>query len=265
MKKLLQFTATAALLLLVLAGAGYMITAEPEEGSYSGTSGYTGVRAGSSGNRRSGASGRTGKGRAEGGDSSGPRIRYKNEYAQSGEAEEVPVYKYDKGYIFLGDSRFYLMNQDCGIEAVGNFFVVACPGMGYEWMISEALAKAEAIRSAHPEIRDWVVISGLGINDMENVDSYINTYQELSSGITLMLVSVNPTMGRAEPEYSNDSIDAFNKRLQDLTSGNPSIGYINSHDYLMEKGYWMTDGIHYQPESNQDIYQFILNSIGVRF
>ncbi len=31
MKKLLQFTATAALLLLVLAGAGYMITAEPEE------------------------------------------------------------------------------------------------------------------------------------------------------------------------------------------------------------------------------------------
>ena len=100
---------------------------------------------------------------------------------------------------------------------------------------------------------------------MENVDSYINTYQELSSGINLMLVSVNPTMGRAEPEYSNDSIDAFNKRLQDLTSGNPSIGYINSHDYLMEKGYWMTDGIHYQPESNQDIYQFILNSIGVRF
>ena len=49
-------------------------------------------------------------------------------------AEEEPTedpYEYETGYIFLGDSRFYLMNEECKIEDVPNFFVVSCPGMGY--------------------------------------------------------------------------------------------------------------------------------------
>ena len=38
------------------------------------------------------------------------------------ESDEDP-YEYETGYIFLGDSRFYLMNEECKIEDVPNFFV----------------------------------------------------------------------------------------------------------------------------------------------
>ncbi len=173
------------------------------------------------------------------------------------EAEQEPVYLYETGYIFMGDSRIYLMNEDCNIEGTPNFFVVCCPGIGYDWMVTNGLSQIQAIQKNHTEIKNWVVISALGVNDMENVDKYISTYNDLATTMNLKLVSVNPTMGKADPEYSNGAIDSFNQRLQTVSG----VQYINSHDYLMNKGYWMTDGIHYNEESNWDIFGFMLNSL----
>lgn len=180
---------------------------------------------------------------------------------QSTETPTTTAYKYETGYIFMGDSRFYLMNIDCGMDTPENFFVVACPGIGYDWMVSKALPKIESIEKLHPEIKDWVVVSGLGINDMNNINSYIKTYKTLAKSMDLKLLSVNPTLGRSEAQYSNNNIDSFNQRLQELTSRYSSLEYINCHDYLMNKGYWMTDGVHYNTDSNWDIYAYILDSI----
>lgn len=173
------------------------------------------------------------------------------------EAETAPSYKYDTGYIFMGDSRIYLMNEDCDIEAIPNFFVVCCPGIGYDWMIANGLPQIQAIEQSHTEIKNWVVLSALGVNDMENIDKYVKTYNDLASTMNLKLASVNPTLGKADPEYNNGTIDAFNQRLQTVQG----VQYINSHDYLMNKGYWMTDGIHYNEDSNWDIFGFFLHSL----
>lgn len=166
-------------------------------------------------------------------------------------------YQYDTGYIFLGDSRIYLMNQDCGIAAPGNFFAVCCPGIGYDWMIETGLPKIKNIQSIHSEIKNWVVISALGINDMQNVNKYISSYQKLSKSVDLWLVSINPTMGRTEAQYSNVCIEAFNRRIRKISG----ITYINSYDYLVKKGFDTKDGVHYTEASNWDIYSYILNSL----
>ncbi len=181
---------------------------------------------------------------------------------QDHDAQEDAAYR-ETGYIFMGDSRFYLMNQDCGIDARRNFFVVACPGMGYSWMIVEALPKITSIQNAHPEIGNWVIISGLGINDMEHIQSYLDTYKVLAKNMSLVLLSVNPVSGPVEWGYGNGTIDAFNDRLKRLASRESSVKYINCHDYLVHKGYTTTDGLHYDAATNYDIYLFILNSLNL--
>lgn len=171
--------------------------------------------------------------------------------------EEEYGYQYDTGYIFLGDSRIYLMNQDCNIAAPGNFFAVCCPGIGYDWMMETGLPKIKNIQSVHSEIKNWVVISALGINDMQNVNKYISAYRELSQSVELWLMSVNPTVGRTEAKYSNVCIEAFNRRIRKISG----ITYINSYDYLVKKGYDTKDGLHYTEASNWDIYSYMLNSL----
>lgn len=171
--------------------------------------------------------------------------------------EEEYGYQYDTGYIFLGDSRIYLMNQDCNIAAPGNFFAVCCPGIGYDWMMETGLPKIKNIQSIHSEIKNWVVISALGINDMQNVNKYISAYRKLSQSAELWLMSVNPTVGRTEAKYSNVCIEAFNRRIRKISG----ITYINSYDYLVKKGYDTKDGLHYTEASNWDIYSYMLNSL----
>lgn len=180
------------------------------------------------------------------------------------EAESVPLtgveqygYQYDTGYIFMGDSRIYLMNEDCSIGAPGNFFAVCCPGIGYDWMMETGLPKIKNIQSVHSEIKNWVVVSALGINDMQNVNKYISAYRKLSKSVDLWLVSINPTVGRTEAQYNNVCIEAFNRRIRKISG----ITYINSYDYLTQKGYDTKDGLHYTEASNWDIYSYMLNSL----
>ena len=170
---------------------------------------------------------------------------------------EEPEYKYDTGYIFMGDSRIYLMNEDCSINGVPNFFAVCCPGIGYDWMIETGLPKIRSIQSSHTEIKSWVILSALGINDMENINQYLRTYRSLAKTTNLWLVSINPTEGRSEPQYNNVCINAFNRKLQTLSG----VTYINSHDYLVNKGYSTKDGVHYTELCNWDIYSYYLTSL----
>lgn len=149
------------------------------------------------------------------------------------------------------------MNEDCSINGVPNFFAVCCPGIGYDWMIETGLPKIRSIQSSHTEIKSWVILSALGINDMENINQYLRTYRSLAKTTNLWLVSINPTEGRSEPQYNNVCINAFNKRLQTVSG----VTYINSHDYLVNKGYSTKDGVHYTELCNWDIYSYYLTSL----
>lgn len=182
----------------------------------------------------------------------------RQEEPQGEEALYQEAFEYEKGYIFVGDSRFYLMNEDCGIEEVPNFFVVSCPGMGYRWLVSTALPKVSDIQKQHPEIERWALICGLGINDLSYAASYVRQYISLSQNTELWLLSVNPTGEGAPSRCGNDRIEAFNRELRQVSGAK----YIDSYRYLKKLGYHTaSDGVHYDSDSNWAIYSYILEQL----
>lgn len=162
------------------------------------------------------------------------------------------------GYIFVGDSRFYEMNQYFPIESIHpRYFQVSLGGAGYVWFLADGMNQILQIQEQHPEIKGWSIICGLGINDLPFIEEYIKIYQELlRRGYQLTLLSVNPV---DEPNSicNNHDINQFNvalRRVQDSV-------YMDSYHYLLEQGYSTKDTIHYTPETYRNVLQFIRKHI----
>lgn len=176
-------------------------------------------------------------------------------------AEEEPTedpYEYETGYIFLGDSRFYLMNEECKIEDVQNFFVVSCPGMGYAWLADTAFPKVQLLQRQHTEIKNWIVICGLGVNDLTSIRSYLNKYRRWPESSKLYLLSVNPTKSGAPVRCNNQRIEAFNNRIKKVENA----AYIDCYRYLTNLGFGTKgDGLHYDAPTNWAIYSYILEKL----
>ena len=94
------------------------------------------------------------------------------------------------------------------------FFVVSCPGMGYAWLADTAFPKVQLLQRQHTEIKNWIVICGLGVNDLTSIRSYLNKYRRWPESSKLYLLSVNPTKSGAPVRCNNQRIEAFNNRIK---------------------------------------------------
>ena len=158
----------------------------------------------------------------------------------------------------MGDSRFYLMNEECKIEDIPNFFVVSCPGMGYAWLAETAFPKVQSLQRQHTEIKNWVVICGLGVNDLTSIRSYLNKYRRWPDSSKLYLLSVNPTNTGAPARCNNQRIESFNNRIKKVENAT----YIDCYRYLAKLGFGTKgDGIHYDSYTNWAIYSYILGQL----
>lgn len=154
------------------------------------------------------------------------------------------------GTIFVGDSRFVGMNDACDMD----FPVVAKVSKGYKWFKSDGLKKINEIKNDSNK-DSWRIVINLGVNDLYNVNKYIDLYKDLSKDYEVVLVSVNPTEKNAS--VSNKSISNFNSKISKING----IKYIDSYNYLMNDGYSTTDGVHYTYKTYKKIYNYILESI----
>lgn len=160
------------------------------------------------------------------------------------------------GYIYLGDSRFVGMNKAVDIEQEDNQFVVAKVGQGYKWLQDTAIDEIDEIISNNDFDR-WVLITGLGVNDLRNIDKYIDYYDSVDN-MQVVLVSVNPVEKSGCDKYGYDysglsnGMVKFNDKLQD--TGYP---YIDTYDYMIENGFSTRDGVHYTNDTYEEIYGFI--------
>lgn len=162
----------------------------------------------------------------------------------------VPVEEVEEtGYIFIGDSRTVGMDRYMDISSNEDCFVVAKVGQGYKWLTKTALDEVASIKSEHLDIDNWVEIYLLGVNDLGNIQSYIETYESFSDDSSIVLVSVNPV------EYhnyiTNDMIENFNSKLQDT-----DYDYIDTYSQIKDS-YSSVDGVHYTKETYADIWRII--------
>ena len=126
-------------------------------------------------------------------------------------------------------------------------------GMGYNWFISVAIPRVDALTDSN---KKYIVIN-LGGNDLENIDYYLAKYKELATGkwkkFMIFLGSVNPTDG--EVAYANGYIDNFNSKLKSFTNQYSNISYCDTNTYLKQHGFKTFDGIHYYENISKAIYE----------
>lgn len=158
------------------------------------------------------------------------------------------------GYIYLGDSRFVGMNKYVHIDEMENTYVVAKVGKGLSWLENTAAGKIKEIMGSNADIDNWVIITGLGINDYWNAGRYIDYYDTMED-VQLILVSVNPV--------EKDKCDAhgydYGKLSEGVTSFNDKLmetdyPYIDVYTAMMDEGFSTVDGVHYKKETYQFIY-----------
>jgi len=150
-------------------------------------------------------------------------------------------------FLFVGDSR------TVGMASYVPMNYMAEVGVGYDYL---ARHRSEILR-----MENMNIVFNLGVNDLVNLDQYIEFFQSLPEEFTwnnnLYVLSVNPCSGPYE--YMNEDIIYFNVQLSDSL---PSlIRFIDTYSYLSEVGFDSPDGLHYAQSTYETIAVLVYNNI----
>lgn len=151
--------------------------------------------------------------------------------------------------VMIGDSRTVGMQTAVNKE---NVVYIAEVGEGYNLLESK---KTEIENYASDSNK--VLVFNLGVNDLVNIDKYINFYKELinnNSSAHIYFMSINPVDEAKEASngYSvkNSDIDNFNNKLKSSFSNK----YVDINSSIQ---FDTSDGLHYSNET----YEEILNTL----
>lgn len=168
------------------------------------------------------------------------------------ENENVPVkINSEIKPLFVGDSRTLGMSL-----VVDSVECIAENGATYYFLKDND----ENIRSTD---LDCVVI-GFGVNDFIDIEDYIEYANNLGNDlkIPVFFLTVNPV---EEPKASskgykmkNNQIEEFNKLLRNNAE---NYTVINTYEYLVENGFSTVDGLHYNDETYEKIYRYVISEI----
>ena len=162
----------------------------------------------------------------------------------SAQVRAAPVER-TNGVIYVGDSRFNGMEMYLG---KGGEFVIAKDSMGYNWLVNQAAYRIAAVKQAHPEVTQWRIVSGLGVNDICQADRYIQAYRAFkAAGDKVIAMSVNPSYGKR---------DSMNKEINDFNTkqANSGLDYFDMNSHLWKVGFLTVDGLHYSKSTYLEIW-----------
>ena len=150
-------------------------------------------------------------------------------------------------FIFVGDSRTVGMGQLLNLDTIAEV------GVGYSFLMGHY----DEILS----LEGKNIVFNLGVNDLANVDDYIEFFQRLPEDFcfdnNIYVVSVNPTSG----SYAsmNGDIDFFNVQLSDSLPS--TCKWIDTCSFLREAGFGTVDGLHYDSQTYELIANLIYNNV----
>lgn len=154
------------------------------------------------------------------------------------------------GKIVIGDSRTVGMKPYINTP---NTYVVAQVSAGYSYLTSTCRSEINRIMSSHSDVKDWIIITWFGVNDVSNAANYASYYGQLKGIATVVVCSVGP----GQSMYVNDSlISSFNSRVKG--SGNKDV---DVYSYLKSNGYNSSDGLHYDGATYQKIWNYIKQNV----
>ena len=153
--------------------------------------------------------------------------------------------------VFVGDSRFVGMSLVGGSSDI----FIAQAGAGYYWFSQEAVPEADSVLTEGTSL-----VINMGVNDLNNADKYakkINTRIDdwVSRGVKVYYLSVNPVID-GKSNATNDGISIFNAQM--TSELDPRVVWIDSNSWLQENGFETADGLHYENNTSQNIYNFCL-------
>ena len=158
--------------------------------------------------------------------------------------------------VLVGDSRF--VGQESSGFKNSKTTYIASVGKGLTYMKSneEAMKKKDSKNTAY--------VINMGVNDLYNANSYVEYINKLAKNYKgdIYYLSVNPVeeSKAANNGYSikNSDIEKFNSTLK---SGLKNVTYLDSYNYLKNNGFSTTDGIHYDKNTYQKIYNYINSNV----
>ncbi len=177
--------------------------------------------------------------------------------------EEVPVVQavdvvatqnQGGGIVMIGDSRFVQMQA----AAPENSCIWMCKGsMGYKWLNETAIPQIDAAVG-----KGTKVLINLGVNDPGNVQNYLTlvnakAVEWMARGATVYYSSVNPVT--ENPYVNEDQIINFNATM--LAGLTPGVIWIDSHTFLVNNGYRLVDGLHFDKATYQVLFNFYMTSM----
>lgn len=195
-------------------------------------------------------------------DAASDQTNYEKKHSQNGysvEKQSTPVADdsaFESMLLYIGDSRTVDMINYIGNDTISS---VAKVSAGYNWYINDAKSQIETILDAG-NIK--YVVFNLGINDLSNIDNYINAFNSLKSkypSIYFYYMSINPINEEVAKDngYSvtTSSIENFNLRLSSTYGDN----YLDSYSLL--DNVVSPDGIHYDKDTSLRIHNIVLSRL----
>lgn len=164
----------------------------------------------------------------------------------------------EKSLIYVGDSRINNIKNTINKSEVT---YMAEDNAGYVWLSDET--KLNELKNYIGSDTTKYVIFSFGINDLNNIDNYINVYNTLISdykNVKFYFMSVNPineelalTNGY---NTTNEEIMTFNNKLSSAFPDN----YIDVYSQIIDN-FNTEDGVHYDNDTNLKIHNIVLQFI----
>lgn len=182
--------------------------------------------------------------------------------------EEIPeniLTNKSDNFIFIGDSRTVAYKEIVDIDKYDFITFISEESKGYDWLNETAIEKLNT-RFDTTDLTYNVVLN-LGINDLNNVDKYIDIYNELAEKNTkhnFFVIPINKVdsekmMKNGYNVIENSEIEEFNSKMKSSLSEN--IHFIDTYSYFKDKDLETNDGVHYTDNSSNKILNYISDYI----
>ena len=152
---------------------------------------------------------------------------------------------------YVGDSRTNGLKNAVGGSAA---YFIAKDSQGYSWLKSTAYSQVKTWLKSNPF---GVVIFNFGVNDLYNIQNYINYYKNTviaeNPGKSIYFMTVNPVNG--DPYATNTEIKSFNKKMASSFPNRIIDTYSNV-------SFTTVDGVHYNNATYKAIHQYVQKVLG---